>query len=66
MAATALAVNTRPVEFYEKEFFEHMQTYNLQFKDGAEFISRLRIFADNLDLFEKHNADKTQTYTLWV
>lgn len=66
LAATALAVNTRPVEFYEKEFFDHMIKYNLKFSSGAEFIKRLSIFADNLDKFEVHNADATQTYKVGV
>jgi C1A family cysteine protease len=66
MAAAALAANTRPIEFYEKEFFEHMVKFNLKFSNGAEFIKRLSIFAENLDKFEVHNADATQTYKVGV
>jgi len=61
-----LAVNTRPVEFYEEQFFDHMTKFNLKFSSGAEFIKRLTIFADNLDKFEAHNADATQTYKVGV
>jgi cathepsin L len=40
-----------------------MTTYNLQFKDGAEFVQRLHAFADNYDLIQAHNAEK-HTYEL--
>jgi len=66
LAATSLAANAKPAEFYEKEFFEHMTKFNLKFADGKEFMKRLQIFASNLDLFEKHNADKTQTFQMGV
>jgi len=66
LAASAVALNTRPVEFYEKEFFDHMAKFNLKFSSGAEFVKRLKIFADNLDKFEVHNADTTQTYKVGV
>jgi C1A family cysteine protease len=66
VVATALAANTRPAEFYEKEFFQHMVNFSLKFKNGAEFIRRLGIFADNLDSFDKHNADETQTYKVGI
>jgi C1A family cysteine protease len=66
LAASALAANTRPIEFYEKEFFEHMQKFNLKFTNGAEFIKRLSIFANTLDVIEAHNADATQTYKMGV
>jgi len=59
-----LAENVRPRQFYEEQFFDHIFTHNLKFKDGSEFIKRLAIFASNLDGIEKHNADKSQTYQL--
>lgn len=43
-----------------------MQQFKLSFKNGAEFVERLKIFANNVDEIEKHNADKTQTYQLGV
>jgi cathepsin L len=66
LAAVAVASHAQSREYYEKLFFEHVQNFNLQLKDGAEFIHRLEIFASNLDQIEKHNADKTQTYQLGV
>jgi len=55
MASAVLAGNARPRDTYEAAFAEHMQKYGLQFKDGAEFVSRLQIFADNYDMIEAHN-----------
>lgn len=66
LAAGALAANSRPHEFYEREFFNHMQNFKLNFANGQEFVKRLQIFASNLDLFEKHNADPTQTFKMGV
>lgn len=62
IAAAACATNVHPREFYEKEFFEHVAKFNVEIKDGAEFIRRLAIFADNFDVIQKHNADTTKTY----
>jgi C1A family cysteine protease len=66
LAVAALGANTRPIEFYEKEFFEHMQKFNLKFDNGAEFIKRLQIFASTLDRIHAHNADTTQTWQMGV
>lgn len=41
-----------------------MQKFKLNFKNGAEFVDRLKIFANNIDIIEKHNADTTKTYKL--
>jgi KDEL-tailed cysteine endopeptidase len=41
-----------------------MRKFDLDFKDGSEYIKRLQIFADNLDLIQQHNADSKQTYKL--
>jgi len=62
--AMATAENARPRDYYEKLFFEHIQKFQVAIKDGAEFVQRLKIFANNVDSIEQHNADKTQTYTL--
>ena len=62
MVAAATATNVHPREFYEKEFFNHVTKYGLNLKDGAEFLTRLSIFANNFDIIEKHNADATATY----
>lgn len=62
--ATAAATNMMAREHYEHKFFDHMQKFNLEFKDGTEYVRRLQIFANNVDLIEKHNADSKQTYKL--
>lgn len=41
-----------------------MSKFSLKFKDGSEFIHRLQVFADNIDMIETHNADATQTYKM--
>jgi len=50
-------------EKYEKEFFDWMEKHSIKFKNGAEFIHRLRVFADNYDMIEKHNSEK-HTWTM--
>jgi C1A family cysteine protease len=55
--AAVSAGNVHPREHYEKAFFEHITKYNLKLKDGAEFLRRLGVFADNFDLIEKHNSE---------
>ena len=62
--AAACAANVHPREHYEKAFFEHITKYNLNLKDGADFIKRLSVFANNFDLIEKHNADGTQSFKM--
>ncbi len=52
------------MQHYEKEFFDHITKYQVDIKDGAEFIHRLQIFANNMEQIHKHNADTTQTYKL--
>lgn len=57
---------TQPREYYESLFAEHLATYNIQLRDGAEFVKRLDIFASNVARIEAHNADPTQTYQLGI
>jgi len=64
VVAFASAENSFPREYYEKEFYEHMEAFKLKFASGAEFIKRLAIFAENVDMIEKHNSDAAQTYKL--
>lgn len=45
-------------------FVEHMQKYDLEFKDGSEFVHRLELFIKSIETIEKHNADPSQTYTM--
>lgn len=49
------------MQHYEKEFFASLTTspsmYQVDIKDGAEFIHRLQIFANNMEQIHKHNAD---------
>jgi len=65
MIAAAIAANARPREVYETAFAEHVNKYGLTFKDGAEFVQRLQIFADNFDAIEAHNAQNL-TYQLGI
>ena len=44
-------------------FIDHMQKYELEFKDGKEFLKRLEMFAQEVIRVEKHNADSTKTST---
>eukprot|EP01039_Chlorochromonas_danica_P008329 gene8330-9182_t len=53
-----------PRDFYEKLFFEHMQAYKLEFKNGDEFLKRLNIFIENVDIILTHNEDLTKTYSM--
>lgn len=53
IGAASLAVNTRFVESYEKEFFNHMIKCNLKFFSGAEPI--------NSNLAPPVNPAKTKT-----
>lgn len=41
-----------------------MAKFSLKFADGGEFIRRLQIFADNLDLIEIHNNDNIQKFRM--
>jgi methanogenic corrinoid protein MtbC1 len=54
MASAALAANTSPRETYEAAFAEHVQNFGLKFANGAEFVARLQIFADNMDTINAH------------
>lgn len=64
LVLTASANHARPREYYEELFYEHIQQFKLQIKDGAEFIKRVAIFASNVDMIEKHNADPSQTFKM--
>lgn len=50
-------------EFFEGKFWDWAVEHNIKFKDGAEFIHRLSVFAQNFDMIEKHNAGK-ETFTM--
>jgi hypothetical protein len=50
------AKNVLPRDEYERLFFDHIHTYDIKLKDSKEFVYRLQIFADNLDLINEHNA----------
>jgi len=64
VVAFAASANIHPREYYEKEFFDHVSAFKLKFQDGVEFIKRLAIFIENIDMIEKHNSDVSQTYKL--
>eukprot|EP01006_Ploeotia_vitrea_P031478 TRINITY_DN63808_c0_g1_i1.p1 TRINITY_DN63808_c0_g1~~TRINITY_DN63808_c0_g1_i1.p1 ORF type:complete len:332 (+),score=22.89 TRINITY_DN63808_c0_g1_i1:39-1034(+) len=56
LAAYVSAGNLRSREVYESAFADHITKYNIDIKNGAEFVHRLQIFADNYDMIETHNA----------
>jgi len=64
LAISASAANSKPREYYEELFFEHIQEFQLKIADGKEFLKRIANFAANIDLIERHNADTTQTYKM--
>jgi len=51
-------------EGMEGAFYQHMQKFDLKFKDGAEFVQRLKIFSENVDMINAHNSDSTNTFKL--
>jgi hypothetical protein len=50
-------------QIYEEKFIEHIKEYNLDIKDGEEFVKVLQIYSDNLDIIENHNNKKGETWT---
>ena len=63
LAALAAVAADSTRERLESMFIDHMQKFELEFKDGKEFIHRLEIFIKEVESIEKHNSDKTQTFT---
>ena len=51
-------------EHYEHLFYDHVKKYGLVFKDGNEFVSRLKIFTENVDFIASHNSYQNRTYDL--
>lgn len=49
--------------FYYQAFYEWTEKFQVKFKNGAEFIKRLKIFADNVDFIDSHNRGGA-SYTL--
>lgn len=45
-------------------FLAHTYKYNKQYQNSTEHFYRFQIYLDNLKFIEKHNSDKTQTYTV--
>jgi len=64
LLATVGATNLMAREHYELKFFEHVQEYGIHLKTGTEYVERLQIFADNVDLIQTHNANPKHTYKL--
>lgn len=61
IAAVVCADNLFPREHYEGIFMEHVAKYNLNFANGAEFVERLQIFADNFDFITATNRIETSS-----
>ncbi len=66
LAATIAAIasgNVLDREVYEQVFFDHITKFDVKIQDGAEFIHRLQVFSDNLDMINAHN-EAGHTYEL--
>jgi len=59
----AVAGNLHDRAFYEEKFFEWVQEFRVEAKDGNHFVHMLQNFANNHDIIEKHNAGNS-SYTL--
>lgn len=64
LLATVGATNLMAREHYEHLFFSHVEEHGINLGSGAEYVQRLQIFADNVDLIETHNANPKHTYKL--
>mmetsp|Transcript_100325 Transcript_100325/g.283019 ORF Transcript_100325/g.283019 Transcript_100325/m.283019 type:complete len:335 (+) Transcript_100325:34-1038(+) len=64
IATAVLAANAHDRSYYEEKFFDFLQKFEVKLENGEEFLKRLQIFADNVDIIEKHNADPTQTFKM--
>jgi C1A family cysteine protease len=51
-------------KMFEGEFYQHMVQFKLNFKDGAEFVHRLKIFSSNLEMINAHNANDSNTFQM--
>lgn len=63
IVVASTTANLHPRETYEAKFIEHIKEYNLEIKDGKEFVKVLQIYSDNLDIIENHNNKKGETWT---
>eukprot|EP01039_Chlorochromonas_danica_P003824 gene3824-4175_t len=66
LAISATADFSKPREYYEELFYDHIQNFKVKIENGAEFIKRVAIFAANVDYIERHNSDNSQTYQLGI
>lgn len=62
-AACVCADNMNIREFYEKAFIDWSEKFQVKVANGAEFVKRLQIFADNYDFIQSHNRGGA-SYTL--
>jgi len=63
LAATALAGNLHDRTHYEAKFFDWLQEFKVEVKNGEHFTHMLQNFANNDDIIEQTNAQKL-SYTL--
>jgi len=63
LAATALAGNLHDRAHYEAKFFDWLQEFKVEVKNGEHFTHMLQNFANNDDIIEQTNAQKL-SYTL--
>lgn len=54
--SVALAANLRDRDYYEAKFIDYIREKKVNFDfSGKEFLHRLQIFSDNMDMIEEHN-----------
>jgi len=61
--SAALAANVHDRSYYESKFFNWMAEHNIKATSGEHFVQMIQNFANNDDIIEQHNAQKS-TFTL--
>ena len=49
---------------YEAKFFDYVQTHQLKFSNGQEWVKKLEVFATNMETIKAHNANPKATFTM--
>lgn len=57
--AAALAANVHDRAYYEAKFFNWMSEHNVKPESGERFAQMIANFANNDDIIEKHNSEKS-------
>lgn len=49
---------------YEAKFFDYLQSNNLKFSNGQEWVKRLEIYVNNMENIREHNSNPKSTYAM--